>query len=137
MSDDIFDRISAKISKKCWVILLKDDSGKLTLLADPGLNRPWSANGPNPLRNQKTAEFHAKNCGGMAATWEDAFRLLRAEQPDFEKRLAERALSAQDAQKQFRLPRGNTIPDPSPSDGLAGTPLIVDKNGRPASNGHN
>jgi hypothetical protein len=81
------DHIANRLAKTTYVIVLKDQQGKLTLLADPGLGRPWSAGGPNPLRNQKTAEFHAKNCDGMACTWEEAFRLLQKEDPGFEKKL--------------------------------------------------
>lgn len=82
-----FDSIANRLGKTMWVVLVKDAKGKLTLLADPGMGMPWHAKGPNPLRNQRTAEFHAKECDGMACTWSDAFALLRKENPQFEKQL--------------------------------------------------
>jgi hypothetical protein len=114
------ERLTNKIAKSTYVILLKDSAGKLTLLADPGMNQPWRANGPNPLRNKKTAEFHAKNCDGMACTWEEAFNLLRKEYPNFEKELHE-SLEQKVLHDKFK-PRPTNLP---PSTGL------LDQYGKP------
>jgi hypothetical protein len=118
MSNNFFEHITGRLAKTIWVILVKDDAGNLTLLADPGLNKPWSINGPNPLRNQRVAEFHAKECNGQAATYEDAFRLLLKENPNFEKQLHDR-LKKSAKIVESKLFRNNK------------TGLIVDEHGRP------
>lgn len=75
----------SRIAKSTYVVLMKDDEGKLTLLADPGMQRPWSS------RSKQVADFHAKECDGMAETFENAFKLLMKESPGFEKELQARA----------------------------------------------
>lgn len=74
----------SRIAKSTYVVLMKDEFGKLTLLADPGMNRPAS------YKSKQLAEFHAKECDGMAETFEDAFKLLIKETPGFEKELQAR-----------------------------------------------
>ncbi len=77
-----------------FVVLMKDQKGRLTLLADPGMDRPWSS------KNKKLADFHAKECNGEARTWGEAFSLLQKEYPQFEKELVERiAKKANDVTK--------------------------------------
>ena len=76
--------IFSRIAKNTYVILLKDTQGNLTLLADPGMSRPWSS------KNKNIANFHAEECDGMASTFEEAFKLLLKENPNFEKELHER-----------------------------------------------
>lgn len=82
------------LSQRIYVILMKDEKGRLTLLADPGMNQPWSS------KNKRLADFHAKQCDGEARTWAEAFRLLAKDNPGFEKELVERiAKRAQDFTK--------------------------------------
>lgn len=83
MSDHT-SRIAARIATTHYVILLKDASGRLTLLADPGESKPWSSS------NKKLADFHAQQCDGEARTWLDAWQLLLKENPNFERELHER-----------------------------------------------
>jgi hypothetical protein len=71
----------SRIAKNTYVILMKDDQGKLTLLADPGMKRPWSG------KSKRLADFHAKQCDGMACTFEEAWKLLIKEYPMFEAEL--------------------------------------------------
>lgn len=87
-----FANIAERLSKTTYVILLRDEHKNITLLADPGLNRPWSS------KNKRLADFHAAQCNGEAHTWESAFSILRKEFPDFEKSLIQRLHNA--AQKQ-------------------------------------
>lgn len=96
------------LSDSIFVILLKDDRGHLTLLADPGIERPWSS------KNRRLAEFHASQCNGMAETWGNAFRLLLKENPNFEKELNERV--QRNADTTFRGIRGAGGPPADPSD---------------------
>lgn len=73
-----------RIAKTTYVVLVRHQpSGVLTLVKDPGLNKPWSS------KNKRRADMVAKDCGGEARTWEDAFNLLRKENPGFEKHLIE------------------------------------------------
>ena len=82
------------LSQRIYVILMKDAQGNLTLLADPGMNQPWSS------KNKRLADFHAKQCDGEARTWGEAFALLAKDNPGFEKELVERvAQRAQDFTK--------------------------------------
>lgn len=78
----------AMLSKSIYVVLMKDSKGKLTLLADPGMNKPWSS------KNKRLADFHAHECDGEARTWGEAFALLLKENPGFEKELIERVAKA-------------------------------------------
>jgi hypothetical protein len=71
-------------SDRVFVILVKDDQGKASLLYDPGMKRPWSS------ENEKLARFHADLCGGEHHTWKSAFTLLQKLNPDFEKHLHDR-----------------------------------------------
>lgn len=83
-----------RFTRGTYVILLKDPQGKLTLLADPGMNRPWSS------KNYAVAKFHASECDGEARNFEEAFKLLLKEHPGFEKELLERiARTSQDLTK--------------------------------------
>lgn len=79
-----FDHIAARIAKTTYVILLKDNHDRLTLLADPGMSQPWHS------RNKKLADYHAKECDGEARTFEDAWKLLLKANPHFEKQLHDR-----------------------------------------------
>lgn len=112
------EHITSRLSKRIYVILMKGDDGKLTLLVDTGLNRPWCANSDNILRNKKLAEFHASECGGMAATYEDAFSLLRKENPNFEKSLVD------NLKRKARIVESKLTKDTK-------TGIIFDKHGRP------
>lgn len=80
--------ILARLSKSIYVVLMKDSAGNLTLLADPGMNRPWSS------KNKRLADFHAKECDGEARPWGEAFSLLLKANPGFEKELIERVSRA-------------------------------------------
>ena len=83
-----------RLAHGTYVILLKDERGNLTLLADPGMSRPWSS------KNYNIAKFHAAECDGEARTFEDAFKLLLKDNPGFEKELVERiAKRSQDVTK--------------------------------------
>lgn len=68
---------------------MKDNQGKMTLLADPGMNKPWSSH------NKRLADFHASQCDGEARTWAEAFSLLLKDNPGFEKELIERVANTQ------------------------------------------
>lgn len=84
-SHDALEAIfTQKKSNSIWVVLMKDDRGKLTLLVDHALHRPWSC------ENRKLAEFQAKNCNGEARLWKDAWDLLMKEYPNLEKSLVEK-----------------------------------------------
>lgn len=98
MSHTPFDAIAARIARTTYVILLKDDRGRTTLLADPGMGQPWHSG------NKRLADFHARECGGEAHTWESAFAILRKEAPDLEKVLYDRAAK--------RAMRGRSSPFP-------------------------
>lgn len=78
------DSIAWRLAKTTYVVLVKDDQGKLTLIADPGLGQPWHS------RNKRFADQVASECNGMAATYEDAFKLLLKDNPHFEKQLHDR-----------------------------------------------
>lgn len=114
------EHITSRLAKKIYVILMKDDDGKLTLLVDTGLNRPWCANSENVLRNKKLAEFHAHECGGMAATYEDAFSLLKKANPNFEKKLVD------NLKRKARIVESSLSKDQK-------TGIIYDKHGNPVS----
>jgi hypothetical protein len=107
----------AALSQRIFVILLKDEKGRLTLLADPGMNQPWSS------KNKRLADFHAKQCDGEARTWAEAFALLAKDNPGFEKELIERVRKrAQDFTKtaldhKSKVKGFNVNPNSSPSDG--------------------
>jgi hypothetical protein len=83
-----------------YVVLLKHQ-GKLTLLVDPGLNRPWSS------PNKKFADFQATACDGMAETVENAWALLLKENPLFEKQLVE-GLSNQQINRNVLTPENDS-----------------------------
>jgi hypothetical protein len=89
---DLFHAVATRVAKSTYVILLRDQKGCLTLLADPGLNRPWSS------KNKRLADFHASKCGGEARTYEDAFSLLHKEHPLFEHDLINRLRRASEEQ---------------------------------------
>lgn len=78
------DSIAWRLAKTTYVVLVKDDQGRLTLIADPGMNQPWHS------QNKRFADTVASECDGMAATWEDAFKLLLKDNPKFEHQLHER-----------------------------------------------
>lgn len=90
MNDNLFQLGVAIKSKELYVILMKDDAGRLTLLADPGENKPWYS------KNKKLADYHAKECDGEARTWQEAFDLLRKAHPEFEKELCRRVQNVHD-----------------------------------------
>lgn len=110
---EVFHSIANRIARSTYVILLKDQRGHLTLLADPGLNRPWSS------KNKKLADFHAKQCDGEARTYEDAFRLLHKEHPLLESELLDRIRRASEEQT-VRVVRGAKDLKP-----------FIDENGNP------
>lgn len=72
------DHIAWRIAKTTYVVLLKDGNGKLNLVVDIGMGRPWSS------QNKKRADEVAAECDGMAATYEEAFRLLMKDNPKYE-----------------------------------------------------
>jgi hypothetical protein len=123
---DIYSRLVAKHGHSIYVILMKDDRGNLTLLADPGMNLPWHS------KNERLAKFHADQCSGMAATWHDAWKLLLKENPNFEKELVERAAKVHTDLTKQKLDQNslahgiNTNATPS-SDGT-----ILDSSGKPS-----
>lgn len=91
----LFAAFVGKHAKTTYVILMKDDRGNVTLLADPGMQQPWSS------KNKRLADFHAKECNGEARTWQEAFDILLKANPQFEKELVERArFAAMDVTKQ-------------------------------------
>lgn len=115
-----------KFTRNTYVILMKDGRGKLTLLADPGMNRPWSS------KNKRLADFHASQCDGEARTFDEAWRLLIKEHPAFEKELVERIKKkSTDLTKkildQHSLQHGINTNAQRNSDGT-----ILDGSGRPA-----
>lgn len=75
--DHIFDRVT----KTTYVILIRRPGKKLNLVVDPGLARPWSS------KNKRLADFHARQNRGEARTVEDAFALLKQDNPKFEEEL--------------------------------------------------
>ncbi len=79
------ERIVGRISKTCYVIVLRGRDGKLTYVPDFGSTRPWSSH------NKKLADFHASGTpGATAMTWADAFQLMLKENPNFERELIAR-----------------------------------------------
>lgn len=82
------DMIASRLAKQIYVVLVKDDHGKLTLIVDPGLGKPWNT------KRKLHAEQVAKECDGMAATIEEAHRLLLKENPFFERSLVDRVQRA-------------------------------------------
>lgn len=92
------------LSDSVYVVLMKDDRGRLTLLADPGMRRPWSS------KNKRLADFHAKECDGEARTWGEAFSLLLKAYPGFEKELYERVAKASHDITKPNVKNGNRKP---------------------------
>ena len=84
MSHPFLDYLVAKKAKTVYVILLKDDQGRVALLADPGQKLPWHGT------NLNLAKFYATSCNGEAHTWQSAFDILKKDNPKFEKDLYER-----------------------------------------------
>lgn len=112
------DMIAWRIAKTTYVILVKHE-GKLNLIVDPGLNRPWST------KNKKYADIVAQEAGGEARTYEDALALLIKDNPGFTKvlhdRIAEKAniLDAAKAKENAKmigdvLAKGQTVLPPVP-----------------------
>lgn len=114
MNEDLFHAVANRIAKTHYVILCRDDKGNLTLLMDPGLNRPWFST------NKKYADFQAKACDGEARTYEDAFQLLKKAAPDFEKSIMRHL---ENAQKQ-------TV---KPLSGARDIKPIIDSHGNPTA----
>jgi hypothetical protein len=77
-----------RLSNSVYVVLMKGKNGHLTLLADPGTQKPWSSH------NKKSADYQAHENKGEARTWAEAFGLLLKEYPGFEKELIERIAKA-------------------------------------------
>lgn len=77
------ERIALRIAKTSFVVVVKDGD-TLNLIVDMGLNRPWSS------KNKKHADIVAKECDGMACTFEEAFKLLLKQEGSSEQ--LERAL---------------------------------------------
>jgi hypothetical protein len=98
-------------AKTTLVVVLYDQEGKLTLVLDPGLGRPWST------KNEKQAKWMADQVGGEAHTWESAFKLLLKAHPNFEDDLID------------RIRRRTTLN--VPRDANRGGPPIVDQGGNP------
>ena len=87
MSSDFLNLLIAVKPKEIYVVLLKNDQGKLDLLADPGLGKPWSS------KNKRLADFHAKQNNGEARTCAEAWDILLKANPLFEKDLFDRILN--------------------------------------------
>lgn len=94
------DSIIHRLAKTVYVVLYKTKpsprhpTGQLTLLIEPGTQKVWS------IHNKSVAELHAKENNGMAATWEEAWRLLEKEYGTLsrlEDELMQRAVKAQEA----------------------------------------
>lgn len=81
------DHIAWRIAKTTYVVLMKDSNGKLNLVVDIGMGRPWSS------KNKKMADQVASECDGMAATFEEAFKLLIKDNPAYEKDLEKLVLN--------------------------------------------
>ena len=92
--------ILQRLSKSLFVVILKDDSGNLTLLASPGENKPWYT------KNKRIADFHAKANSGMACTWGEAWSLLLKAYPGFEDELIQRIAKAKHDITQRIIDRG-------------------------------
>ncbi len=97
-----FEAMAARLATTTYVILLRDNEGKLTLLADPGMGRPWSG------RNKRLADFHARQCNGEARTWAEAFALLKKEAPNLEDVLYDRVKTAAMKGRTHKFPANPT-----------------------------
>ena len=106
------DKIIQRLSKTVYVVLYKTrpsprfPTGQLTLLLSPGENKPWSSH------NKLLAEHHATENRGMAATWEDAWRLLSKEYGTLDRledELMQRAMAAQEESAKLRS-RATDVP---------------------------
>lgn len=94
--NDAFNTIFTRVAKKTYVVVGKAPDGKLSLLQDPGLGRPWSS------KNLRLAQFHASQNKGQAMTAEDAFSALRKSRPELEDELFKR-IEAKSSQFQHDL----------------------------------
>lgn len=106
------DPIINRLAKTIFVVLYKTKptprhpTGQLTLLTEPGEGTVWS------IHNKAVAEHHAKLNNGMAATWEDAYRLLMKEYgtpQQLEDELMQRAVAAQE-ESQKRSEKATDVP---------------------------
>lgn len=97
--------IISRLSKSIWVVLYKTrpspryPRGQLTLLTDPGEDKPWSTH------NQMLAKHHADLNKGQAATWGEAYSLLLKEYgspQQLEAELIERAREQQEASQKLQ-----------------------------------
>lgn len=77
------DEITYRLAKTIYVVLYKQPDGKLNLVPDPGMGKPWSS------KNKRFADQVAKEHNGEARTWQEAFDLLRKDDPHFEQRLVD------------------------------------------------
>lgn len=102
MSNSAFNAVFNRVAKSIYVVVGKNSEGRLSILQDPGMGKPWSS------KNKKLADFHAKQNNGAVYTAEDAFSLLLKENPNFERDLVERA---QSKSKTFDLDLTKTIND--------------------------
>lgn len=102
-----------RLAKTTWVVLYKTPpsprypTGQLTLLLEPGIGKVWS------IHNRAIAELHAKENNGMAATWEEAFRLLTKEYgglAQLEDTLMKRIVDAQERNSKIQVDAGK-VPD--------------------------
>lgn len=82
--NDAFNQIFNRIAKKTYVVVGKAQDGKLSLLTDPGMSKPWSST------NLRLAQFHASQNNGQAMTAEDAMKALLKSRPEFEDELYKR-----------------------------------------------
>lgn len=84
-SNPAFNAIFNRVARTTYVVIGRNSEGRLSLLQDPGMGKPWSS------KNKKLADFHAKINKGEARTAEDAFTLLLKDNPNFERDLVARA----------------------------------------------
>lgn len=79
--DELIGMLVHVKSNVIYVILVKDNEGKPTLVVDPGTHLPYKN------ENKRVADYMAKLHGGEARTWKDAWSILIKAHPTLEKSL--------------------------------------------------
>lgn len=82
-SNPALDSAVYRLSRTIYVVLFRQKDGRLNLVPDPGMGKPWSS------KNKRMADQVAKEHGGEARTWQEAFDLLKKDDPEFERRLTD------------------------------------------------
>ena len=109
------DEITYRLAKTIYVVLYRQPDGRLNLVPDPGMDRPWSN------KNKRLADQVAKEHNGEARTWQEAFDLLRKDDPEIEKRLVD----AIQKKQQIVNTKKSLIQQPN---------TILNQHGKPTSN---